>query len=63
MKQQSFHSAVFEFWYLAGDDLRQHVGEFHTEGFIHKRVEADLQETLNHLEDTKQTEFFLYYFI
>ncbi len=51
MKQQRLDAPVFEFWYLVGDDLGQHLGEFHTEGFIHKGVETDLEKTLDHLED------------
>lgn len=42
MKKQRLDAPIFEFWYLVGDDLRQHLWEFHTEGFIHKGVEADL---------------------
>lgn len=54
MKQQRLDAPVFEFWYLVGDDLRQHLREFHTEGFIHKGVEADLEKTLDHLgRDTR----------
>lgn len=49
MKQQRLDATVFEFWYLVGDDLRQHLREFHTEGFIHKGVETDLEKTLDHL--------------
>lgn len=52
MKQQRLDAPVFEFWYLVGDDLRQHLREFHTEGFIHEGVETDLEKTLNHLEET-----------
>lgn len=51
MKQQRLDAPVFEFWYLVGDDLCQHLREFHTESFIHKGVEADLEKTLDHLED------------
>lgn len=55
MKQQRFDAPVFEFWYLVGDDLRQHLWEFHAEGLIHKGVETDLQETLHHLERDTHT--------
>lgn len=53
MEQQSLHAPVFEFWYLVGDDLCQHLREFHAEGFIHKGVETDLEKTLNHLQETQ----------
>lgn len=43
MKQQRLDAPVFEFWYLVTDDLCQHLREFHTEGFIHKCVETDLE--------------------
>ena len=51
MKQQRFNAPIFDFWYLVGDDFCQHLWEFHTKGFIHKGVEADLQKTLNHLDN------------
>lgn len=57
MKKQRLDAPIFEFWYLVGDDLRQHLWEFHTQGFIHKGVEADLQETLDHLK-MRQRELF-----
>lgn len=56
MKQQRLDAPIFEFWYLVGDDLRQHLREFHAEGFIHKGVETDLEKTLNHLEETSREE-------
>lgn len=49
MEQQRLDAPVFEFWYLVGDDLGQHLREFHAEGFIHKGVEADLEKALHHL--------------
>ena len=49
MKQQRLDAPVFQFWYLVRDDLRQHLREFHTEGFIHKGVETDLEKTVDHL--------------
>lgn len=55
MKQQRLDAPVFEFWYLVADDLRQHLREFHTEGFIHKGVETDLQKTLDHLRENIRT--------
>lgn len=51
MKQQRLDAPIFKFWYLVGDDLCQHLREFHTEGFIHKGVETDLEKTLHHLEE------------
>lgn len=54
MKQQRLDAPVFEFWYLVGDDLCQHLREFHTEGFIHKGVETDLEKTVDHLEETSR---------
>ena len=56
MKQKRLDAPVFEFWYLVGDDLRQHLREFHAEGFIHKGVEADLEEALDHLEEEEEEE-------
>lgn len=53
MEKQRFDASVLEFWYLVGDDLHQHLREFHAEGFIHKGVEAELEETLDHLEETR----------
>lgn len=64
MKQQRLDTPVFEFWYLVGDDLRQHLRELHTEGFIHKGVETDLEKTLDHLQEgaeTRQVSDFLIY--
>lgn len=55
MKQQRLDTPVFEFWYLVGDDLRQHLRELHTEGFIHKGVETDLEKTLDHLQEGAET--------
>lgn len=55
MKQQRLDTSVFEFWYLVGDDLRQHLRELHTEGFIHKGVETDLEKTLDHLQEGAET--------
>lgn len=52
MKQQRLDAPVLEFWYLIGDYLRQHLWEFHTEGFIHKGVETDLEKAFDHLEET-----------
>lgn len=49
MKQKRLDTPIFEFWYLVGDDLGQHLRELHTKGFIHKSVEADLQEAPHHL--------------
>lgn len=54
MKQQRLDTPIFEFWYLVGDDLCQHLWEFHTEGFIHKSVETDLEKTFDHLEETSK---------
>lgn len=54
MKQQRLDAPIFEFWYLVTDDLCQHLREFHTEGFIHKGVETDLEKTLDHLEGTER---------
>lgn len=54
MKQQRLDTPVFEFWYLVGDDLRQHLRELHTEGFIHKGVETDLEKTLDHLQEGRR---------
>lgn len=54
MKQQSFDVSIFEFWYLVGNDLCQHLRKFHTEGFIHKGVETDLEKTLDHLVKTQR---------
>ncbi|TNN31680.1 hypothetical protein EYF80_058162 [Liparis tanakae] len=51
VEQQRLHAAVFEFWYLVGDDLRQHLGELHAERLVHEGVEADLEKTLHHLEE------------
>lgn len=56
MKQQSLDAPIFEFWYLVADDLRQHLRELHTKGFIHKSVETDLEKTLDHLEETSKRE-------
>lgn len=53
MEKQRFDASVLEFWYLVGDDLRQHVREFHAEGFIHKGVETELDEAVDHLEETQ----------
>lgn len=53
VEKQRFDASVLKFWYLVGDDLRQHIGEFHAEGFIHKGVETELDETLDHLEETQ----------
>lgn len=53
VEKQRFDASVVEFWYLVGDDLRQHVREFHSEGFIHKGVETELDEALNHLQETQ----------
>lgn len=52
MEKQRLNIPFFEFWDLIGDDLHQHVREFHAEGFIHKGVETELEKTLNHLEET-----------
>lgn len=53
VEKQRFDASLLEFWYLVGDDLHQHLREFHAEGFIHKGVEAELEEPLNHLEETQ----------
>lgn len=53
VEKQRFDASVFEFWYLVGDDLRQHLREFHAEGLIHKGVETELEESLDHLEETQ----------
>lgn len=50
MEIQRLDASVLEFWYLVGDDLHQHLREFHAEGFIHKGVEAELEQTIHHLE-------------
>lgn len=52
MKQKRLDAPVLEFWYLVGDDLRQHLWEFHAQGFIHKGVETDLEKALYHLQET-----------
>lgn len=51
VKQQRLDAPVFQFWYLVANDLRQHLRELHTEGFIHKGVETDLEKTINHLQE------------
>lgn len=54
MEQQRLDAPIFEFWYLVGDDLGQHLREFHAEGFIHKGVEADLEKALHHLRGERE---------
>lgn len=49
MKEELLDAAVFDFWYLVGDDLRQHLGELHTQRLVHECVEANVEEILYHL--------------
>ena len=49
MKEQGLDGTVFDFWYLVGDDLGQHLRELHAQRLVDKGVEADLQQTFHHL--------------
>lgn len=56
VEEQRFDAPSLEFWQLVADDLCQHLWELHAQGFIHKGVEAETQQTTDHLERTQEEE-------
>lgn len=50
MKEKWLDAPVFDFQKLVGDDLSQHLGELNAQGLVDKRVEAEVEQSLHHLQ-------------
>lgn len=56
MKEKWLDALIFDFWKLVGDDFSQHLGELHAQGLVDKCVEAEVQQSLHHLQTQTSTQ-------